>query len=193
MVAQHVGTIRRDLEFQNGVRRKQFLGRFPDRRVGGKNEQTFGILGQCELFGAAHHAVGRHPAQLARLDFEIRTEHRTGQSERDLVPYLVIFRPANNLARLTGSVVDLANAQSVGIGMLLAGKNLRHDHFVGDVAAVFASDHFGAAVGQQLAQRFRRAGQRHVILEPLEGNLHEGNCARKRWSFSTNMRMSGTP
>ena len=192
-VAEQIRTVGRHFQFKHGVGREEFLHRFAHRQVRGQNKQSLRILGQRQFLRTAEHAIGLFAAQFARFDFEIRTEHRAGQRERNLVADLEIFRTTNNLPRLARAVIDLAYTQAVGIGMRRTGKDLGDDDLVRDIPPLLASDHFGAALGQGLGQCVRRFRQLHVIFEPLEGNLHDANCERNRWSFSTNIRISGTP
>ena len=73
------------------------------------------------------------------------------------------------------------------------GEDLCDNHLVRDIPSLLTPDHFGAATGQCLGQLIRRPGQPHVIFEPLKGDFHDANCPKNRWSFSTNIRISGTP
>ena len=52
------------------------------------------------------------------LDLEIVRQNRARQGERDLVAHFVVLRAANDLARLAAAVVDLADAEPVGVRML---------------------------------------------------------------------------
>jgi hypothetical protein len=108
---------------------------FPDGRVGRQDEQALGVLGQREFLRGAQHALGKLAAQFRFLDDEAAGQLRAGQGERDFVADLVVLRAADDLAR-AGAVVDLADAEAVGVRMRRGGKNLRDD----DVGALHAGD-----------------------------------------------------
>ena len=55
--------------------------------------------------------------EFADFNFEIRTEDRAGESEGDFIADHVIFGAADDLSGGWGAVVDLADAEAIGVGM----------------------------------------------------------------------------
>ena len=162
---------------------------FADRRVGRKDEQALGVLGQREFLRGAEHALGKLAAQLRFLDGEIAGQLRAGQRERDLVAVLVILRAANDLAR-AGAVVDLADAEPVGVRMLDGGKNLRDD----DVRAVDAGggDVLDLRAGEREPVEHLRHGHGEVdvVAEPAKREFHRTNrMASMRETFGGSGRL----
>src|SRR5205085_18951 len=111
-------------------------------------------------------------AQLARFDFEIAYEDRPGQSERNLVADLIIFRAANDLAHSAAAIIDLANAQPIGIRMLRGFLNLCDDDLLEIRTALFDSFDLDAAHGEQLRQLIDARRRLHEFAQPVNGKFH---------------------
>ena len=99
-MAQPVGAIWSNFQFENCVRRIQFGKRASNRRILRQDQETFRIVRQAKFFRAAKHSLAFHPAQFADLDLEPSRKHRPRQRQRHLVPRFVIFCPAYDPARL---------------------------------------------------------------------------------------------
>ena len=155
-MAEQVGAVRRDFDIENGVVREKFADRGADFRLGRKDEQTGRVLRDPELFRAAKHALRFHAAQFARLDFEIVRQDRARERERHLVADFVILRSANDLARLSAAVIDLADAEPVGVWMLRRSGDLRDDNVLEIRAACFDSFDLHAGKREQFGQTARR-------------------------------------
>ena len=84
---------------------------------------------QAEFLVGTHHAMGFDAADLADLDGErllvaqLHRQRRAGQDERHLVTRLEILRAAHDLA-FARAVVDAADGEFVGVGMLVARDDL---------------------------------------------------------------------
>ena len=85
---------------------------------GGENEEAVGALGHAEFIGATEHPLAFDAPEFADFNFEIRTEDSTWEGEWDFIADRVIFGAADDLSRGWGTVVDLADAEAIGIGML---------------------------------------------------------------------------
>src|SRR5687767_6050193 len=117
-MAEQIPAIRSDLEIEDRVPWKDFTDRRADAGVWRENQQTFRVFGDREFFRAAKHALALDAAQFADLDFEISGQHRARERERHFVADLIVLRPANNLPERSRAIIDLANAESIGIRML---------------------------------------------------------------------------
>ena len=125
-IRKQVGPVGRDFNVEHRVAGHVLAEDFPDRRVGRQDEQALRILGQREFLRGAEHALGQLAAQLRFLDDEVAGQLRAGQGERRLVAVLEIFRAADDLAHAV-AVVDLADAQAVGVRMRHGRKDLPDD------------------------------------------------------------------
>ncbi len=97
-----------------------------------------------------------------------------------------VRRAADDLLGL-GAVadVDLADAQAVGVGVLLGAEHLA-DHEVlerADAVVVHGLD-LRAGHRQALLELLDGQGGVGVLREPFDGNAHQPNCSRKRRSLS---------
>jgi hypothetical protein len=111
------------------------------------------------------------PRSFRFLDDEVAGQLRAGQGERDLVALLEILRAADDLAHAL-AVVDLAEAQAVGVGMLHEGDDLADDEVRRvDAGGVDALD-LRAGEGE-LVQHLRHGhGEIDVVAEPAEREFH---------------------
>ncbi|EDY21393.1 hypothetical protein CfE428DRAFT_0638 [Chthoniobacter flavus Ellin428] len=166
-VAEQVGPIRRDFEIEHGISREKLGERCADLRLGRQDQQAIFSLGHPEFFSAAHHALRFHAAQFADLDLEIRSQHGAGQGQRHLVAHLVIFRSADDLPRGTAAIIHLAHAQAIGIRVLHAFANLRHDD-IRDIHPVrFHAFHFHACQREEIDELGHRRGEFNEFAEPV--------------------------
>ena len=170
--AQAVGTIRRDLELDNGVVKADGLGdvlaglQMLRREIGVVVQQEQPLLGvvrpvvvgHAQLVPRAAHAVGRDAAQRARLDGLAAGQHRAGQRHGDEVADLLVLRAGDDLDGLVLSDVDLTDPHVVAV---LVARHFEDpaDHDVFDLAAL-------AGDGLHLG-----AGERHFIVELLVADV----------------------
>ena len=118
--------------------------------------------GQAQLLERAEHTVGRHAAQLALFDLHAARQMRAVQRCGDIVADVDVPRARDDLHRLRLTDVDLQDPHMVGILVALHFEHLAHDH----VLEVFV----GALDGLDL-----RAGERHLVVEFLIGDILEVN------------------
>jgi hypothetical protein len=158
------------------------------------------IFAKAEFFAAAHHAHGIDAAQFAFLDGESAGQNGSRECEGHFIACFEVLRTADDLACGAAAVIDLADAEFVGIWMLLEGLNLRDDDFVGGDAAFFDAFDFDTGEGEEIGELSGGVGtQVEMGAEPGEGGLHDNyavkgsrvvkeahaaNCWRKRTSLS---------
>ena len=190
--AQAVGAVGGQAQFDHVVRQAQVVGqRRPHRRIVRQLHQPGRIGVHAQLFGRAQHAAGFHPAQLRGLDLDVaqlRADHR----QRRHQARARVGRAAHDLQRLALPRIHPAHLQAVGLGVLLAGHDLRHHHAV--QAAAEALDPFDLQADHRQPPLQLLAGgvDGDVLAQPVFGELH-ANCPRKRTSLSKNARRSVTP
>ena len=142
--AQAVRTVRGDLEIGDPVVQTEYLFDVLANRGAGRQEQDavlarirHAAVGQAEFLERAHHAVGRHAAQLALGDF-----YAAGQGglmlcyRADLTNGLGsnVGRAGNDLNGLAVAEVELADLEMVGVRMVDNGQDLA-GHNVFDLCA----------------------------------------------------------
>ena len=172
-VAEPIGAVRRDLEFQNGLGGKEVFDRGAGSGLGRQDEKPLGVLGEAEFLRTAHHALALDSPQLAGLDFEIPREHGTRQGEWNLVADFVIFGTTDDLARFRRAIVHFAHAQAVGIRVLGGLKNLGGDDMVDGSTALVDARHFKPRAAQEVFQFGCRKLAIHIITQPVDGNFHD--------------------
>ena len=111
------------------------------------------------------------PRSLLALILKSLGSTAPGQRKRHLVADFVILRAADDLPRLAGAIVHLANAQPVGIRMLRRCDDLRDDHMVEVRAARFDAFDLDAGQGEQVGQLPDVVGQFDKFTEPVEENF----------------------
>ena len=164
--AQAVGTIRRQLDREQGVVK---LEEFPqvdtDRGVLRQHQQAAALIRKTELLGRAKHAKGFDTTQLGRLDTktsQVGANQRTGNPDSGSG----IGGATDNLQQLALPGIHLADTQFVGIRMLFRLDDLRNHHFGehgGDAALLF---HFQPRHGEQMPQRVRIEGRTDETAQP---------------------------
>src|SRR5207244_8762304 len=103
------------------------LGVFP------QDEQAIAGVTQTQFLRRTHHAVRFNISNFANLDGERRglarfeRQRSARQNKRNFVAWLEVVRTANNLA-FAVTVVDAADRELVGIGVLVLGDDLRNDN-----------------------------------------------------------------
>ena len=116
----------------------------------------------AEFLGRAKHAVRLNTAQLALFDLHAARQMRAVQRCGDIVAHMDVPRAGDDLHGLSLTDVDLADPHVVGIFMALHLENFADDH----VLEVFV----GTLDGLDL-----RAGERHLVVEFLIGDILEVN------------------
>ena len=172
-MAEPIGAVWRDLEFQNGLGGKEVFDRRARSGLGRQDEKPLGVLREAEFLRAAHHALALDSTQLAGLDFEIPREHGTRQGEWNLVADFVIFGTTDDLARFRRAIVHFAHAQAVGIRVLGGLENLGGDDMVDGGTALVDARHFKPRAAQEVFQFGRRKLAIHIITQPVDGNFHD--------------------
>ena len=137
--AQAVRAIGRDLKIGNPVVQTEYLLDVLANRGAGRQEQDavlarirYAAVGQTQLLERAHHAVGRHAAQLALGDLHAARQGGLVQADRaDLANGCrrYIGCAGDDLHRLLLADIELADLQMVGIRVIdnledLAGNNV---------------------------------------------------------------------
>ena len=123
-VAQQIAAVGRDLDIENRVRGKERTDRRADFRLRRKDQKPLAVGGEMQLARAAKHSLRFDAAQLADFDLEVVRQGRAGQRDRHLVADLVVFGAANDLAVMVRAVIDIANAEAIGVRMLRRGVDL---------------------------------------------------------------------
>jgi len=174
-VAEKIGAVRRDLEIEENVRGIELIEGRADRRINRHDEQAAVIVAKSEFFAAAHHAERIDAAQFAFFDGESAGQNGTWECKRHFVACFEVFRTADDLARRAAAVIDLADAEFVGVRVLHEGLNLRNDDFVrGDTLFLNAFD-FDTRKGEEIGELRDGVGaQVEMGVEPGEGDLHDG-------------------
>ncbi len=147
------------------------LKTLPTGASGGRMSRPSASSASASSFAEQSMPWGELAAQLRLLDHEVAGQLRAGQSERDLVALLEVLRAADDLAQAV-AVIDLAEAQTVGVGMLderddLADDEVRRvDAGRGDVLDLGAGE-------RELVQHLRHGhGEIKVVAEPAKGEFH---------------------
>ena len=107
-----------------------------------------------------------------------------GLRDRDRLPGRDVVGAADDLDRRRAADVDHADAEPVGVGVLVPLEHLPDDEVLEPVDAVVLDPlDLGAGHRQPLRQRLGVEVRSAVLVQPLEGNPH-ANCSRKRMSLS---------
>ncbi len=127
--AQAVGPVRRQINLDHIIVQRQIISNIGShRRVGRQFHQAFGIFCQTQLFFGTQHTERFDAAQFRLIDFEIAGQYRTDQCCRNFQTDPNICSSANDLQRFGLTNLDLADSQSIGIGMRLHRQNFaNHD------------------------------------------------------------------
>ena len=190
-VAKEVGAIRRDFEVEEHVGGIQLVERRADGRIGGHDEQAAVIVAKAEFFAAAHHAQTRYVTQFAFFDGESSGQNGSRECERNFVARFEVLRAANDLSRGAAAIVDLADAEFIGIRMLHKGVDLSHDDLVGGHAAFFDALDLDTGEGEEIGElRNGVAAEIEMSAEPGEGDLHSWKGGGETFGFAAEGRRS---
>jgi len=125
---QAVATVRSQIDFDAGVFQIQINTEiFAHRCIGRQLHQTVITFTDLQLGLRAQHAVGLDATQLGFLDLEIARQLGTDHCERNLQARTHVWRTAHDLESFR-AIADLANAQLVGVRVLLGTQYLAHHH-----------------------------------------------------------------
>ena len=134
---------------QNGGRRDNSIGEVVLRR-------------HAKLLERAEHTVGLDAAQRALFDLDAAGQMCAGKRSGNIVAHMDVPRAGDDLHRLRLTNVDLHDPHVVGVFVALYFENFADDH----VLEVFV----GPLDGLDL-----RAGERHLVIEFLIGDILEVN------------------
>ncbi len=169
-----VGPVGRELDLDHRVVEARPLGVVrAERRVGRQVDDAVMVIGDLQLELGDQHAAALDAADLADAERHVlagdigagRHEHAGHAGAR-------IGRAAHDLHGVAAAGIDHADAQPVGVGMLLGGNNARDGERRQRLALVldlldFQPDH-GELVGE-LVERLVRV---EMLLEPGQGEFH---------------------
>ncbi len=181
--AVHAGgvrTVRRQVDLDDGIVE---MGPFgiarAERCIGRQVENAVVIVRDLQLERRHQHAAAFDAANGADAERDVLTRNeRARRREHADHAGPRIGRAAHDLHRRTGPGVDHADAQPVGIGMLLGrdhagdGERRQRRRLVGD-ALDLEADH-----GQAIDQRGERRVGRKMLLEPGQREFHGTTPAR---------------
>ena len=169
---QAIATVGRQADLDGRVIQLQIITKIPtDRRICRQLHQTTVVVAHLQLGLRAQHAVGFDAAQLGLLDLEVTWQLGTDHGEWNLQARTHIGRSADHLEGFR-TVTDLANAQLVGIGMLLGAQHLP-DHHTTELAGNRGHRvHFEADHGQPRDQFVARNIRVYPSAQPLFTEFH---------------------
>jgi hypothetical protein len=189
-VGQAVRAVGGDLDVEDGVARGQDgVDRGAEGRAALEDQEPGVVVAQPELAGRAHHAVRELAADLRLLDPEVAGQDGAGERHRHAVADLVVLGAADDRLHARGPQVDRADRELVGVRVLGAGQDLA-DHDGGERRGAGRRHvlHLEAEEGDGAGQFRHRRVERHVVLDPVERDLHAPrippvNCLSSRRSF----------
>ena len=153
------------------------------------------LFRQAKLASRAEHAVRIDATQLGLADRVPGREPRTLERERRLHAGAYVRRAADDLQERRAAARDLADGQLVGVRMALDREHFAHDDALEITGGRLDRLDLESAHREPRRERRGIASGIHPFAEPGEADAHVQprlNCARKRRSFSKNMRRSLT-
>ena len=179
--AEHAGrvaAIGRDRHIEQGIVGQEARGferarhRLTGLGIGLELDDAVMVFAQQQFAGAAHHAARFHIADLADLQrFAGRRNHRAGTGQHHLDAGARVGCAAHDLQRLL-AVTDRAQAQLVGIGMLVGGQHFAHHESLQGGAGIGDAFDFQSDAGKLFADDFRRRVGVEMLFQPAQGELH---------------------
>jgi hypothetical protein len=171
-VRQAVRAVGRDLDLEHVV------GRAHQRADVGAEGRAFAhdpdavvVLRETQLGARADHALALDAAELAALDLEVARQHGADAREGDGLAGGHVRRAADD-APMLAAVVDDADGELVGVGVLLLGEDLRdHDAAEGRSEVLDAGD-LEAELEQGRGHLGGREPEIDMDLEPVRRDLH---------------------
>ena len=117
-MTQQISTVRRDLNIENRVGRKEIDNQCANLCVGRQNQKARCIFAQAELDRAAKHSFRFDAAQFASANFSSVSQPRAWQCQRNFVADFVIGSAANNVSFGAAAIVHFANREAIGVRVL---------------------------------------------------------------------------
>ncbi|CUJ54402.1 Uncharacterised protein [Achromobacter xylosoxidans] len=113
---QAVGAVGRHLQREERVVQVQrFADRLARRHIGRQLQQAGMVLRQAQFARRAQHARRLHAAHLGHADLHAAGQFRADAGQRHLQAGGRVGRAADDLQQRAGAVIDLADAQLVGV------------------------------------------------------------------------------
>ncbi len=126
---QAVGAVGRQLECeQRVVQVQRFADGLAGHHVRGQFQEARVVLRQTQFARRAQHAGGLHAAHLGHADLHASGQFRAHAGERHLQAGGRVGRATHDLQAFARAVVDLANAQLVGVRVRGDFDDVRDDH-----------------------------------------------------------------
>ena len=154
-----------------------------------EREDAVVILAEAELACRAQHAFAHDAADLALGDLEVAGEHRAHFRERHDHSGLDVGGAAHD-ALLAVAVVDVGEADLVGVGVRQHVEDARRDHAVDLGARLFDRLDLDAELVQRVGDRGDvgdRVVERREVTDPGKGCAHGDSYGRAvlDWSVRT--------
>ncbi len=194
--AEAVRPVRGELELEHRLAHRQVvLQRRADDPFVGQDHDAGALLLVAELLLAHHHAVALDAAEVGLLELEAVLERGTGQRHGDGVAGPEVVGAADDLPHAAVGLADLdcAQAELVGVGMLVSGEHLAHHEaarFSGSRGAptqsmpstsvpdIVSSSASSSTVPRQSTYSLIQLNGTRMVSAPSQ------NCRRKRTSLS---------
>ncbi len=195
--AEAVRPVGRDLQLEHVRGDRQHLGERGARRetvrgravaVGREHHDPRSLDADLQLRLAEDHPRRLDAAQLRLAQPGPVGHDGAGLRDRDRLPCGDVRRAADDLRRRLAAEVDRADAQAVGVGVLLGAQHLPdHEPLDGGHAVAHDALDLGPRQRQPLGQRGRVEAGLDVLVQPAQRDLHAAapaNWRRKRRSLS---------
>ena len=171
-----VGAVRRQVDLDHRIVEPRPLRVVrADRRVVGQFDDAFVIVGDLQLELRDQHAATFDAADGADLQRHgLARDERPRRHEHALHAGTRIRRAADDLNRLAVAGVDHADAQPVGVGMLLRLDHARDDERRQQLAFVLDALDLEPDHGEFFRDRAERMIGVEMLLEPAKGEFHHG-------------------
>ncbi len=186
-----VAAVRLDGEVEHDlVERHEVAQVGADLRPLRQHDDAVVLRRELELALREHHPVRDEPAQLRLAQRRVRArQERSGERHDDGVAGREVRGAADDLARLGLADVDTAEAQAVGVRVLLEVRDATDPEprvVVADVGRAAALDGIDLEAGEHEAagELVGRDVDRDVLAEPGQRHPHDANCSLKRRSLS---------
>ncbi len=171
--AEAIAAVGRDRDVDHRIADAENGGcRLADPGIGRQFDDAVVILAEAQLARRAQHAGAFDAADDALLEIDAGTgDMRAGGREHALHAGVRVGRTAHDLD-LVRAGVDDADAQPVGIGMLVGRNHMADDEGRETLRAVLDAFDLEAERGQALHDVVERAIGIEMVLEPGEGEFH---------------------
>ena len=169
-----IGAVGREVDLDRGIVEPGPLRvAGADRGVGGQVDDALVVVGELQLELGDQHAAALDAADLAHAERHVLArDEGAGRHEHALHAGARVRRPAHDLHRIAAAGIDQADAQPVGIRMLLGGRHPSDDERRQHLAAVGDALDLEPDHGELVDDRRQRRVGVEMLLEPGEGELH---------------------